>query len=239
MKWIYYLIVIKKKHIMKNILKLSLLFIVIAISTLASCDKDCDRPDVSIYEFVLPFELSPAKEVYNIGDTITISANIPNSIYERKTNQNFILENTKFYLTAYIYDMDTNIIDYSDINRFIIIFEELVDGQIFTYSDGHSSILSQFKYANNTYKYSIKIVCKSKGLFVLFQGTNIYTFGEDRLMFAKQCDNTKIDAKVYMNNRGDNNLNLANSAKNEHYKKWVERKEKYLDYGGYCFRVVD
>ena len=238
MKWIYYLIVIKKKHIMKNILKLSLLFMVFAISTLSSCDKDCDRPDVGIYEFVLPFELSPAQDVFHIGDTITISCFLENPIYERKTKNEYQLDDFKFYLTTSIYDMDTSIIDFKYFEHFELLIDNNYWHNIFRFSNGESDLLSQFIFKDNEYSINYKLIPKKKGHFLLFQGSDINYRG-GKQAFALQCRNTEIDAKVYMNKRGDNNFQLINEAKNSYYKDWSPHKERYLDTGGYCFKVVD
>ena len=67
-------------------MKYLILLIIGFVITLNSCEKEeCDKVSLGVYEFVLPFELSPAQETYHIGDTITIKSIITNPIYERKT----------------------------------------------------------------------------------------------------------------------------------------------------------
>ena len=105
-------------------------------------------------------------------------------------------------------------------------------------SNGESDLLSQFIFKDNEYSISYKLIPKKKGHFLLFQGSDINYRG-GKQAFALQCRNTEIDAKVYMNKRGDNNFQLINEAKNSYYKDWASRKERYLDTGGYCFKVVD
>jgi len=71
------------KKEMMNTRFLFLIAFTIILST-NSCIKDDDcGPKYGTYEFVLPFELSPSSEVFHIGDTITISSSIENTIYER------------------------------------------------------------------------------------------------------------------------------------------------------------
>ena len=64
-------------------------------------------------------------------------------------------------------------------------------------------------------------------------------FWLEKKITVDQCKNTEIDAKVYMNKREDNNFQLINEAKNSYYKDWAYHKERYLDTGGYCFKVID
>ncbi len=211
--------------------------------TISSCIKKDDPCNISggKYEFVLPFSLSPAQETYHIGDTITISSTVNNPVYERKTGNSYYLDNFKFYLVSYLYYMDTLITDYSDFNRFKVFLDSTYEQNIFTYSDGHNSILGQYNYQNNQYSYEFKLVAKEKGSYLFTTGSDIDYFGKDQ-HFNGKCSNTDVDARFYMNGRSDNNSHLLNEASNKYYKGYLANNKfetHFLDFGGYCFKVVD
>ena len=219
-----------------------LIFLLIGFALLIlSCgnkDKNCDHISGSSYEFVMPFTLSPAQEVFHIGDTITISSFVKNPIYERITGNSYTLDDFKFYLVSYLYYMDTLINDYSDFNRFEVLLDSSYEQSIFTYSDGDNSILGQYTYKNNQYSYEFKLVAKEKGSYLFTQGTDIWSRGKDQY-FEGKCKND-VDARFYMNDRADNNSYLLGEASNPNFKLYLDHLEaQYLDYGGYCIKVVD
>ncbi len=221
---------------MKNIIIL-LAFLL----TFSSCikEKNCDRISGGRYEFVLPFSLSPAQETYHIGDTITISSTVNNPVYERETGKSYFLDDFKFYLVSYLYYMDTLINDYSDFNRFEVLLDSSYKQNIFTYSDGNNSILAQYNYKNNQYSYEFKLVAKEKGSYLFTTGSDISYDGKNQF-FEGKCSNISNDAKSYMNGRSDNNSHLLDEALNHNFKLYTKRLDKqYLDFGGYCFKVVD
>ena len=210
---------------------------------LSSCIKkeNCDRISGGSYEFVMPFSLSPAKETYHIGDTITISSFVNNPVYERKTGNNYILNNFKFYLVSQLYYMDTLVNDYSDFNRFEVLFDSNYNQNVSFYSNNTSSILGQYNYQNNQYSYEFKLVAKEKGSYLLTQGSSIDYYGKDQ-HFNGKCSNTDVDARFYMNGRSDNNSHLLDEAFNKYYKGYLANNKletQFLDFGGYCFKVVD
>ena len=221
---------------MKNII----IFLALLLA-LSSCIKkeNCDRISGGSYEFVMPFTLSPAQEIYHIGDTITISSTVNNPVYERKTGNSYYLDDFKFYLVSYLYYMDTLITDYSDFNRFKVFLDSTYEQNIFTYSDGHNSILGQYNYQNNQYSYEFKLVAKEKGSYLFTTGSDIDYYGKDQ-HFNGKCSNTDVDARFYMNDRSDNNSHLLDEALNSNFKLYTKHLDKqYLDFGGYCFKVVD
>jgi len=135
--------------------------------------------------------------------------------------------------------MDTSIIDYSNIHFFDLIVDSNHSYSIYNFSNGKSWINGQYNYSNNTYSLVFKLIPKKTGLFFFKQGSDINLQDSDQ-DFEGKCRNKSSDAKIYMNNRGDNNSHLINECKNEHYKLFLKNKEtQYLDFGGYCFRVID
>lgn len=225
-------------------MKNKIILLILGLFLFESCikrDENCDRISSGSYEFIMPFTLTPAQETYHIGDTIIISSTVNNPIYERKTGNSYTLDDFKFYLVSQLFFMDTLIIDYSDFNRFEVLFDSSYNQSIFTYSDGHNSILGQYTYQSNQYTYEFKLVAKQKGSYLFSQGSGIWTRGEDQY-FEGKCTNTDVDAKFYMNDRADNNSYLLDEATNTYYNGYLTNDKfgtHYLDLGGYCFKVIE
>lgn len=225
---------------MKNIFSI----LIIVLFLLEGCigkNENCDHIPSDTYEFVMHFTLTPAKETYHIGDTITISSFVNNPIYERRTGNSYILDDFKFYLDSHIGYMDTSIVDYYDFNRFEVLLDSSYNQNISTYSDGSNSLLGQYTYQNNQYSYEFKLVAKEKGSYLFLQGTGIWLRGEDQ-HFDGKCSHTDVGARFYMNDRSDNNSHLLGEAQNDYYSGYLSPDKidgHYLDYGGYCFKVVD
>jgi len=225
-----------------NFMKNRIILLILGLFLLEACikpDENCDRISGGSYELIMPFTLTPAQGIYHVGDTITISSTVNNPVYERKTGNSYILDDFKFFLKSYLYYMDTLINDYSNFNRFEVLLDSSCDQNIFTYSDGHNSILGQYTYQNNQYSYEFKLVAKEKGSYLFSQGSGIWSRGEDQY-FEGKCTNTNVDARFYMNDRADNNSHLLNEALNPNFKLYTKNLgPQYLDFGGYCFKVVD
>ncbi|OIP02176.1 MAG: hypothetical protein AUJ98_02005 [Bacteroidetes bacterium CG2_30_33_31] len=225
------------------IMKVLKIFTLLILTAFLSINFSCIKKECKIaggnYEFVLPFTLSPAQKTFHTGDTITISSTFTNPVFERKTGNSYNLVDFKFYLGTVIYYMDTSIIDFADIDRFSFIKENNVNISAQYYSDGNSTLDGQYTYQNNQYTYKFKLVAKEKGNYVLFQGSEIYYRGGKQL-FEGKCKNVIDGAIINMNNRGDNNIELINESKNPYYAVYITKKEsKYLDVGGYCFKVIE
>lgn len=214
------------------------ILLLIAYSSCNKLNNNCNF--VGNYEFVMPFTLSPAKEVYHIGDTITISSFVDNPIYDRKTDKEYYLKNFKFHLVSYLYYLDTNLNGYSDFNRFSLLVDSSFTLEVFNYSDGHNSILGQYNYKDNRYNFEFKLIAKEKGGYFFTQGSHINYYDADT-HFEGKCNNKDNDAVFYMNDRMLNNAFLLLEAEDESYINVYNNKldEKYLDLGGYCFKVVE
>ena len=223
---------------MKNKYKYILLIWIIFFST-ESCIKEECKINGGEYMFIMPFTLTPAQKNYHIGDTIVISSNVSNPVYERVTKNYYTLEDFKFYLITSMYYMDTLINDYSDFNRFDLLIDSTFDMSIFTYSDGSSTLLGQYNYRNSQYSYEFKLIAKEKGRYLLTQGCDINYINGGQY-FEGKCQNVEVNARFYMNGRADNNSDLLKEASNENFKLYLNHLDaQYLDYGGYCFKVID
>ena len=215
-------------------------FFAIFIFTFSSCiktDEDCNIPG-GVYEFVLPFTLSPAQEIYHIGDTITISSFVNNPIFERKTGNYYTLENFKFYMKNSIWYMDT-IDNYKNYYFFELIIDSSYYSNIFQFSNGTSHLQFQYDYISNNYSITYKIIPHKKGHFLMTLWSDINYMNANQY-FDGKCDKIDDHAVIYLNDRQDNNIDIIDVAKNQNYNYFkINKESNYLDAGGYCFKVID
>ena len=101
----------------------------------------------------------------------------------------------------------------------------------------HYMVNTGITITNISWEY--KIIPVQPGLFYLSHGSSIYGLGEDQ-DFEGRCSNTNVGAVVEMNGRGDNNGDLFLSSPDEIYHEfWQMKRDKFYDFGGYCFYVKE
>jgi len=191
------------------------------------------------YEFILPFNLKPVQEVFHLGDTITISSNFNNPIYDRTTNEYYNLNDFEFYMSSSFFYMDTSIIDYKNLDYFDLIIDSSFWHTVFKYNNGTSDLGFQYHFKNNSYDFKIKLIPKKTGNFFIIFTSNVW-LQDPKQNFQRKCPNKTSTAYIYTNNRQDNNAHLLKESLNDYYQIFYNKKEtQYLDLGGYCFKVVD
>ena len=89
-------------------MKKYLIFFIITIC-FSSCIQNEECNIVDGYQFVIPATLSPSVDSFKIGDTISISSIFPDLVYERKTDQNYLLNDFKFFPATAISKIDETI----------------------------------------------------------------------------------------------------------------------------------
>lgn len=200
----------------------------------ACISKECRIPN---HDFEIPATLSPAKDTFNIGDTITIISNFPNQVYDKNTDKYYSLDNFKFYPETGIYKIDT-VNSKSNLLDFEIIVDSIYNYNRLYYSDGTNSIGGQYNYNNNEYDLLYKIIPIKKGLFYLEFGSSVYPISPDQ-EFEGKCRNTYSDVSVKMNEGVDNNIVFLNDSPDPHYNNWILQKpdDRFHRFGGYCFHV--
>ncbi|MBK8474665.1 MAG: hypothetical protein IPL33_22180 [Sphingobacteriales bacterium] len=200
---------------------------------LQACE-DCLFPGG--YVFDIPATLSPAKDTFNIGDTITISSIFSDQVYDKSTEQHYKLENFKFYPETFIYKIDT-IRTVNNLSEFDFIIDPKYNYYIFSYSTGDRSLIGQYNYANNTYSLEYQIIPKVKGLYGLNHSSSIIGLGESQ-DFEGRCRGIISDVDVTLNEGADNNVNFLLESPDEIQRKiWEKRDKQFHRFGGYCFYV--
>lgn len=200
---------------------------------LQACE-DCLFPGG--YVFDIPATLSPAKDTFNIGDTITISSVFSDLVYETKTQSYYKLENFRFYPKTMIRKIDT-IRETNNMYEFDFIVDSKYNYTFFNYSSGNRSLFGQYSYTNGTYDLEYKVIPKIKGLYKLTHSSSIYALGEDQ-DFEGRCKNLISDVIVTMNEGGDNNVDFLLASPDEgQIKIWERQDDQFHIFGGYCFYV--
>lgn len=207
------------------------------IITVFSCTpKECQIDSVD-YNFILPANLSPTKDTFNIGDTITVRSQFSNMVYDRETEQHYILNDIQFFLESRIRRIDT-IGKIDDFTEFEVIVNSEYDFSFFNYStSGARALIGDYNY-DNEYDLEFKLVPQKRGLFFFILGSSINSFGEDQ-HFDGKCKNIEIGASVEMNAGADNNVDFLLDSPDEEYNTliWNRREDQFHRFGGYCFYV--
>jgi hypothetical protein len=206
---------------------------------LTSCNNECR--DTSGYAFEIPASLSPAKRIYNIGDTITVSSMFSNRVYDSTNNQEFLLENYLFYPSIGFERLDTTGIDTIELvtsKHFDFVIESDFDLEVFETSDG-SVIDGQYNNSGDEYELEYKIVCKHKGLFLKSFSSRLFFRGSDQ-EFPGKC--RLVDANnpvTILNDGADNNADLLLEAVDPGWHLLYNNRldRGFHDLGGYCFKV--
>lgn len=213
-----------------------LLFLFVGILSCGSCgDKECDFPGA--YEFVIPTTLSPVKDTFHIGDTITVTSFLSDMVFDQKTKKNYHLVDFKFYPNTSIYKLDTSIIS-NDMAGFDVIVNSKYDYKIRSFSDGSKGLFGQFNYIDNYYHLEYKIIPKKKGLFLHIYNAGVVALDQFQ-EFDKKCKNKGSSAIVKLNEGAENNVDFLLGSGNQDYIRiyWEKRDERFYKHGGYCFYV--
>src|SRR5690606_29106519 len=72
------------------------------------CIKNCKGPTGG-YLFKLPHSVYPAKPIYKVGDTISVSAAFPHDVLEYNEGNTFLLENFSFALSFSLRDLNDSV----------------------------------------------------------------------------------------------------------------------------------
>lgn len=208
----------------------------ILITTIYSCtNKECQIAGGN-YEFIIPVTLTPAKDTFNIGDTITIRSQFSNMVYERITEKNYFLDNIRFYPNSSVIRIDTiNQID--DFSEFNVIIDSSFELFFFNYSDGGRNLTGEYNYEDDEYLLEYKIIPREKGLFLFNQASLVESLGESQ-DFTDKCRNVDLNVAMALNDNSNNNVDfLLNSPSEAYIRIWNKKDSKFFDAGGYCFYV--
>jgi hypothetical protein len=206
---------------------------------LASCTREeCRFP--GSYEFVLPAELSPARDTFRIGDTIRVVSSFSDEVFERKTQRAYVLEDFRFHPVTIIHKIDTfpgtgeaGLLDFH-----VFLHDGTHQYQFISVSGG-GALMGQYSYQGGTYSLGYSLVPQRAGLYFLKQLSLLYPTDEWQKFPGKKCKHTDSDARVALNGGADNNIEFLSQSPDPHYHDWVlqDPEGRFHKFGGYCFYV--
>ncbi len=199
---------------------------------LCSCglfiDKECF--DNNYYKFYLPFTLTPAQDTFQINDTIQVYADFSNMFLDSNSLKYYLVEDEPLYCYFAIIRLDTFGLIFPYYN-----FTLLVDtGDINASSDpGQGLRLFKYVYADNRYKFYIKLVPHVAGIYWLGFGS----FDEQEVDLQKRCPSEIMEVFFTLNDGIDNNYPLLLQSPDS----IISSISKHIfDIGGgYAFHVVE
>lgn len=201
------------------------------------CIKNCKGPTGG-YLFILPHTVSPAKPVYKVGDTISISADFPHDVLEYNEGNTFLLEDFSFSLIFGLFDLNDSV-SVSRVRAFNtceIILEE--DTNLSLDDIGP---LGEYTYQDGRYRLGFKFRPLKPGFYALVQKSLTYSssIGNDAV-FPGRCDKRgPVRAFVDVNEGAENNYHLL---EDPHYLgatfPW-RSSQKYFYWGGVFLFYVE
>ena len=203
----------------------------------ASCREEC-RNIPGGYEFVLPAELSPARDTFRIGDTIRVVSSFSDEVFERKTQRIYTLEDFRFHPVTVISKIDVTSAKEDGLKSFDILIAPEFDYHVQLYNDA-IELLGQYLYERGEYLLEYRLVAKEIGLFFFKQGSLLYPLDEWQKFPGKKCKHVHAEARVTLNGGADNNIDFLRESPDPHYRDWVlqDPEGRFHKFGGYCFYV--
>lgn len=218
-----------------------LLCSLVLISGACESEGNCDnRP--SQYEFVIPVTFAPTLDTFRIGDTIHVSSVFSNEVYERVTDQTYMLDDLLFYPSTILRRIDTSE-SYDNLDYFEFIMPDEYDYSRLNASDGSQAYVGQYNYDNTRgYHLEFDIVVLSKGTFWFAQGPDIELNRNRNINFPGKCNRSGVVGVGELNG-GDQNTNIHffETSPDPHFNQWRLEKpqERFYDNASYVFVVIE
>lgn len=214
-----------------------LAFTAIVLLSSSCLRKEC-RDIPGGYEFEIPVTLAPAKDTFRIGDTISISSIFDDMVFERKTQQEYLLEDWNFFPITDIHKIDTAPYQ-NGMPFFDVIVSDTMDYEQFMFSDGWSSLTGTYSYDSNIYNLFYKVVPRNSGLYCIYQASAQSV--DDNQGFPGKCSGISSRTAVVLNNNTDNNIEFLSESPDTFISEWIPSRpmDRFYNSGGYCFYVVE
>jgi len=224
----------------------SFVYFLILFAFFTSCCKnneDCPR---SLKTF---WTLSPIKEVYKVGDTISVSSKFSRyldgyNLFGKYLGK-FDLEGILWKPGSVIWRIDTTFNDNSEFSLFDIEVEPILDTafnyKIFHYSNYGNGLVGEYNYVNDTFNLEYKFVFTKKGLYLLENGSSASSDLHFQYFTGLCRSEPDIDVRGILNEGFHNNAYLLYESPDTHFSEWMTQNldDRFYRHGMYCFRVVE
>ena len=199
-----------------------MLFTLIVLSE--SCKDNCDGN----IEFDLPLQAYGIKDTLQIGDTIRIRLEIPESMPERYSKVYYDFIDYNFKLITYILRIDTLPVITASKNHFdwiTTIGESHYNGDVFTVNP---------VYSEGGYYYEILMIARQKGLFE-FGMNSVFSNRFPLKKLNGPCSENSVKIYVKLVNDNNNNYEFLQLSPEPVYQNLS--RERFESYAGFCVFV--
>lgn len=224
----------------KNLVPIRMAILIGLIGVLyAGCTKDCIPGN---YLFVLPHTVSPARNVYKVGDTISVSADFSHYVLDIARNETFLLEDFSFELNFYLSDLQDSILDRG--LRAFSSCEILLEENTNLFLDNIGP-LGEYTYQDGRYRLGFKFRPMKPGFYALVQRslTSAGAYSGIQKDFPGKCKRRRgpsVAAFVEVNNGDENNYHLL---QDEHFEgathAWRVNQQNFHRQGVFVFYVEE
>jgi len=221
-----------------------LLFVISLSAIFYACPSSYNDPDCSRfwYDFDIPVTFEPADSVLHIGDTITITSQFPNKLFDHDSTDTFVFDSINFYTACGINKIDTFNNSKANFSTFDL-FNIIVDKEKYNYKKGNISFSIDYVYDGERYLLQFKIVPKYKGVyyFTFFSLLNVRLDLKSEEIYSEKtgCTTEHWHPGISVNNGIGNNkeflkLSPLKSFNTTVYNDWY--KNNYI-HGTHMFKV--
>ena len=216
---------------MKNIL---LLFSVILL--LYSCVKKECQIAGGYHIFEIPVNFSPTVDTIHLGDTIDVESRFNQLVYDRSTDQSYLLENFQLTSESRIIKIDENPANRAALENFEVIVGDKYDLNPINYSSGTIGLIGKYESFDGEYSVQYKLIPKVKGLYVFSHNCLVL---DENQFFEGKCPNVLVGALPIINNSDSegNNVDILLNSPDPHYSEWILVNPEDRFNGSYAFYV--
>lgn len=221
------------------------LFLTVAFQ---NCDFLIDCQDETLnnlngYEFEIPVTLTPIKEIYRVGDTLSINIDFSNDVYDRRTDKHYLMKDVHFQPFTVL----TDILEGGDTSSFISSFEnfEVIIPEKYNYgkvktSSGAEFLDKFYLYEDEHYRLNFQLVPKKASIYQFLHYHDYGSPFQRGRDFEQQCLSVPLKAYTYLNNGHHGNIELLReSSFPNHYELSINDLEGFHNAGAFVFRVIE
>ncbi len=160
----------KKTKMKYNILLLLFLFLSCTpVDNEAEFKKNCPYElQFPGHNLRVPVTIEPHQLVYELGDTLKISAIFTDSIYDLGTAQTFLIENFPFKPVSLLFNVEENTSHTSGYGPNDLHISSIFSPDIFGSSSLANGYNARAIYSDGEYKFESELILKQTGRYILF-----------------------------------------------------------------------
>jgi hypothetical protein len=216
---------------MKQLLILSFAVLVCRAN---SCQKDKDRREEVEFEFVIPMSMAPGNDTVAVGQTLTLSADFSDSLYDALSQKKYHLPNFNFKTVAVIKRLSNNNVQYPEQGGGSFEFTNVL-GALSNIGSSFADV--NYVYQNRMYMLNVNIKCNQPGVYGIsfFNSTGTRSFTDLPQWLAPNEPGLLrfpiIRQTRYVFNDGNTHFNIykqhCKPADPNEATNWVESKSTY------------